>query len=134
MKFLQWCAEDRTQNQSLIDKFNETTNPREKDLLIASITHHLHPELLYEKVYPCLKDVELAPKEVFGRDLPEPPEGLIGYTDVNGIENRIKITNAVHSYMSLQKYSKQYCQNKMENVILHEPLSLDKEDNDDYSL
>lgn len=69
IKFMQFCIKESECNQPLIDKFNNTTNPYEKDMLISSITHYLHPEIDYERVYPCLRNIDLSPEEVFGRNL-----------------------------------------------------------------
>lgn len=134
IRFLQWCMKDNIENQPLIDKFNETANPHEKDLLIASITHHLHPEILYEKIYPCLKDIELAPEEVFGRSLPIPPEGMVENIDANKIRNRIEIANTIHNNVLSQKYNRQDYQNKTGDIALNESLLPNKENNDEYSL
>lgn len=134
IRFLQWCAKDREQNQPLIDKFNETTDPHEKDLLIASITHHLHPEIPYERIYPCLRDMELAPEEIFGRSLPDPSEDLIDLIDTDRIKNRIRIADEIHKSILYQTYNERNYQGETEGAALDEALELKKENNDEYSL
>lgn len=51
----------------IINKFDSVNNAIEKDILIASITHHLHPEIDYERIYPCLKGIDLSPEKIFSK-------------------------------------------------------------------
>lgn len=105
IRFLQSCIRENEDNRPLIDKFNAATDPHEKDLMIASITHHLHPEIEYERIYPCLKNIDLSPEEIFDSRLPQPPEGLIKAISKEKIERRIQIANEIHSRIESQMYS-----------------------------
>lgn len=69
-RYLQACVREEKSNQDLMDEFNSKSKLEDYDLLFASITCHLHPEIEYDKLYPCLSYVELSPENVWNRSLP----------------------------------------------------------------
>lgn len=69
-RYLQACVREDASNQDLMDEFNSKSMFEDYDLLFASITCHLHPEIEYDKLYPCLSYVELSPENVWNRSLP----------------------------------------------------------------
>jgi len=99
MKFMKYCENNNLSPrfkdvQKVVDKFNNTTEPHEKDLLVASITCYIHPEIPYEKAYPCLKDIDLSPKAIFGMELPNFPDyfpyRFIEPLPIDKIKERVK--------------------------------------------
>lgn len=120
IKFLQFYARENNDKQ-LIEKFNSTTEPHEKDLLIASITCHLHPEIDYERIYPCLKYIDLSPENVFDSSLPKAPEGLIKEIPKEDIKRRIETANSIHKRIVADEYSGYL---KQSEITEHVDLSL----------
>lgn len=68
-RFLQICVRNDSVDRKLLTQFNRTKTAPEKDLMIASITQHLHPDIDFKRLYPCLETVDLEPEIVFGRPL-----------------------------------------------------------------
>lgn len=129
--YLQYCARDYINNQPLIDKFNNTTEPYEKDMLISSITHHLHPEIDYERVYPCLKNIDLSPEEVFGRSLPDVPEGFVEQISKDRLYNRILIADRIHSKIQSEKYNEHQHINQKDEALNESLLTEQKQNSED---
>ena len=69
IRFLQTCVRNNSADRELLTQFNQTKAAPEKDLMIASITQHLHPDIDFKRMYPCLETVDLEPEIVFGRPL-----------------------------------------------------------------
>lgn len=64
----------------------------EKDRLVAGIVHHLHPEIDYKRVYPCLAGEDLSNEAVFGQKLPDAPD-IVCFDDNKGTFISIPICN-----------------------------------------
>lgn len=123
MRYLQACVRENPNEVELMTQFNKEKNSHNKDLMIASITCHLHPEIEYEKVYPCLSDIDLSPENIFDRELPQPPEGLIKPIPKEDIERRIELAKFIHDKI-IESEIRQYSdENKShEKEVLNESL------------
>ena len=64
IRYLQNCVRENSEEITLMEQFNNEKDPYKKDLMIASITCYLHPEIPYEKIYPCLSDIDLSPENI----------------------------------------------------------------------
>lgn len=74
--------------------------------MLASVTCHLHPELKYEELYPCLSYVELSAENIFDQPLLEHVYNVnIAPISKDGINERIGITRMVHDRICEHKLS-----------------------------
>lgn len=74
VKYLQQIVKDDENNKWLLEQFWDVKDVDEKDKMVASIVLHIHPEIDYKKLYPCLINEDLSPKTVFGNDIPSVPK------------------------------------------------------------
>lgn len=79
VQYLQQIAKDDVKNEWLMKQFWDVTDADEKDKMVASIVLHIHQEIDYKKLYPCLRCVDLSPETIFGQDIPDVPN--IDYYD-----------------------------------------------------
>lgn len=128
IRYLQSCVRENPEEMKLLTQFNSVSDPHQKDLMIASIVCHLHPEIEYEKVYPCLSDIDLSPENIFDRELPQPPEGLIKPIPKEDIERRIELAKFIHDKIvesEMRQYSDESKSHKKE--VLNESLVSERE-------
>lgn len=72
VKYLQSIIRDNPMDIKLMEMFWNEKDTFEKDRMVAGIVHHLHPEINYKKLYPCLANEDLSNEAVFGMKLPKP--------------------------------------------------------------
>lgn len=125
IRYLQACVRENEDNKDLMAQFNNTSLQSERDLLLASVTCHLHPEINYEKLYLCLTYTELSPENTWDRKLPDAPDSLkILQIDEAGMHTRIEIAKRVHENIERLKFidhtftHEEYIQS--DNIITHE--------------
>lgn len=135
IKYLQACVRENPEEEVLMTQFNSARSIIDRDLLIASITCHLHPEIEYDKIYPCLWCEDLSPENVFGRPLPEPPEGLIKPLSKEEIQRRIEKANEIYKIIQAEeaKIYDRNSYNEKHNIKLNESLLTDYQKDDESS-
>ena len=79
IQYLQQTVKDDVKNEWLMKQFWDVTDVDEKDKMVASIVLHIHPEIDYRKLYPCLRLEDLSPETIFGQNIPDVPS--IDYYD-----------------------------------------------------
>lgn len=104
IRYLQSCVKENPAEIILMEQFNKEKDPHKKDLMIASITCHLHPEIEYEKIFPCLSDIDLSPENIFDRSLPKTPDQFVMSISKQAIENRIQLANTIHQKIINAEY------------------------------
>ena len=125
IKYLQTCVRDNPEEMTLLTQFNQEKDPHKKDLMIASITCHLHPEINYGKMYPCLIDVDLSPQNIFNRSLPTiqfPTEKI----KEESINKRIQIATSIHDGIILREYGDYVNQLQTHAENLNEGLAIEQ--------
>ena len=128
IRYLQACVRENPEEMRLLTQFNSVSDPHQKDLMIASIVCHLHPEIEYERVYPCLSEIDLSPENIFDRELPQPPEGLIKPIPKEDIERHIELSKFIHDKIvesEMRQYSDKSKSHKKE--VLNESLVSERE-------
>lgn len=128
IRYLQSCVRENPEEMKLLTQFNSVSDPHQKDLMIASIVCHLHPEIEYERVYPCLSDIDLSPDNIFDRELPQPPEGFIKPIPKEDIERRIELAKFIRDKIvesEMRQYSDE--SKSREEEVLNESLVSERE-------
>lgn len=111
VKYLQQIVKDNPENVWLMDMIWQEHDAHEHDKMVAAIVLHLHPEMDYKRIYPCLINEDLSPQTIFGRNIPSIPQTmtyddeikqwtqvpLTEPMDVTKIEYRIHKVNLLHT-------------------------------------
>ena len=74
VKYMQTIVKIDESKRSLMEMFWDEHDVFEHDRMVASVVHHLHPEIDYRRLYPCLRNEDLSPESVLGQTLPPAPE------------------------------------------------------------
>jgi hypothetical protein len=106
-QYLIWCKNNNC--PVVYYDFIKKHDAVNKDLLMASITCHIHPEIPYERLYPCLLGTDLSSKTIFGYNLPVPPKDMFIPFDTDKMQNRIELADRINTeYMSENVYEEEY--------------------------
>lgn len=121
IRYLQACVRENSKNIDLMTQFNSKNEPYQKDLMIASITCKLHPEINYEKIYPCLCNVDLSPQNIFDKDLPDVTEDIKEEISKEKIDMHIDLTKKIHDKILNDEY-KTYIKSNHTDFQINESL------------
>lgn len=127
IRYLQACVIENKATQTLIDEFNSKSTLEECDLLFSSITCHLHPEIKYEQIYPCLSYVELSTENICGCSLPKvlkemqvkhiPQEDIMYHLKaIHNVKDAIN-QNEAKDYLDIQSHDASLDENLNINTI-----------------
>ena len=73
IKYVQTVVKNDESQMPIMEALWDEHDVFERDRMVAAITHYLHPEIDYKRLYPCLTNEDLSPEAVFGRSLPSAP-------------------------------------------------------------
>lgn len=104
IKYLQACVRENQDEMELMTKFNSASKQTERDLMVASITCHLHPEIEYERIYPCLQYVDLSPENIFDRSIPSPNQEFVEKIDKGDIDKRVCMATDINKRIVESEY------------------------------
>lgn len=133
IKYLQSCVRENPNDMELLTKFNSASKLCDRDMLIASIMCHLHPEIEYERIYPCLRHVDLSPENVFERELPKVSQTVSQPIPKRHIDERIKLAHAIHGSIPKHKDTQGYTAIQQLNESLLSEHGHNKSDRYDFA-